>query len=71
PDLPFVAGQIIGNNQPRKDFNEMILALPDKVTNTFVVSSKGLAVFDGVHFDNRSQKKLGKRYAKALLKLLK
>ncbi|MDH5398458.1 MAG: sialate O-acetylesterase [Cyclobacteriaceae bacterium] len=69
--LPFVAGQIIGNNPGRAAFNGLILSLPEKVPHTAVVASKGLKVFDGVHFDNKSQKKLGKRYAKAFLKLVK
>ncbi len=70
PNLPFVAGQVIDNTPERKVFNQLILQLPQLVPNTAVVSSEGLAVLDGVHFDAESQIKLGERYASKMLDLL-
>jgi hypothetical protein len=65
--MPFVAGEVF------KDVpvNERMRGLPARVKNTAVVSARELKVFDGVHFDRASQLILGKRYAEALLKLLK
>ena len=65
-EMPFVAGEVF------KDVpvNERMRGLPGKVNRTAVVSAKTLTVFDGVHFDRRSQLILGRRYAEALLKML-
>ncbi len=67
PEMPFVAGEVF------KDVpvNERMRGLPLKVKRTAVVSAKTLKVFDGVHFDRQSQLILGRRYAEALLKMLK
>jgi hypothetical protein len=45
--------------------------LPARVKNTAVVSARELKVFDGVHFDRASQLILGKRYAEALLSMVR
>ncbi len=69
PELPFVAGQIIDNTPERRSFNQLILQLPELLPHTAVVSSEGMEVFDGVHFDQESQLMLGKRYAEKMLEL--
>ena len=65
--MPFVAGEVF------KDVpvNERMRGLPARVKNTAVVSARELKVFDGVHFDRASQLILGKRYAEALLSMVR
>ena len=70
-NLPFIAGQLSSDNPIRNSFNTMILKLPSKVKNTGVISSEGTKTIDGTHFDSDSQKLLGKRYAKEVIKLIK
>jgi hypothetical protein len=65
PDLPFVAGQV--NNL--KPINDQIAKLPETVPNTAFVSSEGLKAMDRWHFDAKSMKLLGERYADEMLKL--
>jgi hypothetical protein len=65
PELLFVAGEVYGD----KPVNGRMKKLPETLAGTAVVSADDLTVFDGVHFDNKSQKTLGSRYAKAWLKL--
>ena len=70
-DLPFVAGQLSEDKVERKQFNVMILELPQTIKNTGVVTTENTATFDGTHFDSESQRKLGKRYADEMQKLIK
>ncbi len=65
PDLPFVAGQV--NNVPL--INEQIAKLPATVDSTGFASSEGLKAMDRWHFDAKSMKRLGQRYAEEILKL--
>jgi len=65
PDLPFVAGQV--NNVPL--INDQIAQLPKAVKSTGYVSSEGLKCRDRWHFDSKSMRLLGKRYAEAMLKI--
>jgi hypothetical protein len=65
PDLPFVAGQI----NRVKLINDQIAALPAKVKNTGFASSEGLKAMDRWHFDSRSMRILGQKYAAALIKI--
>lgn len=67
PELPFVAGQVAGDSP----VNGLIAQLPGKAEHTAWVSAEGLTVFDGVHFDRDSQKLIGRRYADAVLGLVK
>lgn len=64
-DLPFVAGQV--KDVPK--INQQIAELPETVKHTAYVSSEGLTTSDRWHFDAKSMKELGKRYAEAMLKL--
>lgn len=64
--LPFVAGQV--NNVQL--INEQIAKLPALLSNTNYTSSEGLKAQDRWHFDTKSQLELGKRYAKAMSRLL-
>ena len=65
PNLPFVAGQIYGP----EPINEQIAALPETTPATGYASSEGLKVMDRWHFDAASMKRLGTRYAEAMLKV--
>ena len=70
PKLPFVAGQLSPltsgkDAEATRRFNEMLSGLPKKVAHTAVVESKGLT--GGLHFDARSTRLLGERYAEAML----
>lgn len=71
PNLPFVAGEI-GRFNKEDYINKIVNRLPNEVENTAVVSSEGLVdKGDHLHFDSPSARELGKRYAKAMNKLLK
>ena len=65
PKLPFIAGQIYGNGP----VNDVFRDLPQKIPHTGFATSKGLTVFDKVHFDRQSQQVLGARYADVYLRL--
>lgn len=69
--VPFVAGQLSEARPERKVFNQMIILLPGKVSKTGVATSEGTATIDSTHFDSRSQRLVGERYAAEMLKLIK
>jgi hypothetical protein len=66
PELPFIAGQIAKDSP----VNRQIAQLPERVERTGYASAEGLKVFDGVHFDRDSQRRLGERYAEAYLRVV-
>jgi hypothetical protein len=63
--LPFVAGQI----QKGPEINAQIAKLPETTHAAAFVSSEGLTVTDGTHFDTKSQLLLGERYAEQMIQL--
>ncbi|QDT14889.1 sialate O-acetylesterase [Alienimonas californiensis] len=65
PDLPFVAGQIVGEEA----INAEIARLPELVPHAAFASSEELTAFDRWHFDAPSMKRLGTRYAEAMLRV--
>jgi hypothetical protein len=78
PNLPFVAGQLgefLAQRGPDKSpfmtvVNEALTSLPEKVPHTACASSKGFQhKGDGVHFDAKSQREFGRRYAIEMLRL--
>lgn len=78
PDLPFVVGQIGEFLYTRKKqqtpfakmVNDALLKVPDNVPRTACVRAAGLThKGDEVHFDAKSQRELGKRYAAEMKKL--
>lgn len=71
PELPFIAGQLSNDKPHRSGFNEMILELPEKLNHVSVVTSENTSTMDGTHFDAASQRIIGERYAKKMIKLLK
>lgn len=74
-DVPFVAGQMgLFAERPWSDAKKIVDAahrgLPARVSRTAFVSAKGLShKGDKVHFDARSYRELGRRYAVAWLAL--
>ncbi len=68
PGLPFVAGQV----RKSEDWavNKQIAELPDNVPGTAYVNSDGLETTDNWHFDTKSMRIFGERYADAMAKLL-
>ncbi len=78
PQLPFVVGQIgeflYTRRQQQtpyaKTVNDALARIPMHVPRTACVSSAGLThVGDEVHFDGKSQRELGKRFAAEMQKL--
>ena len=65
PDLPFVAGQV----NDVKAINDQIAQLPEKVNASSYISSEGLTAMDRWHFDAKSVRIMGERYAEKMLKL--
>ena len=65
PNLPFVAGQI--NNA--QAINKQIAMLPQSLPKTGFVSSKGLTTLDRRHFDAKSMRLLGRRYADEMIRV--
>ncbi len=70
PDLPFIAGQLSEDKEARRNFNKMILTLPQEIEHVAVVSSENTSTIDKTHFDSASQRLIGKRYAEEMQKLL-
>jgi len=66
PDVPFIAGQV----NDVKLINDDVARLPFEVAHTAFVSSDGLTCLDRWHFDSKSMRLLGERYAAAMLREL-
>lgn len=74
PDsVPLLAGETVNADQGGvcASMNEIIGTLPTVISNTYVVSSKGLeAAPDKLHFTAAAYRELGRRYAETMLPLL-
>jgi hypothetical protein len=70
PDLPFIAGEVAEEKKNRAEFNIMLKETLGKVPNTAVVRATGLTTYDSTHFDTRSMRILGVRYADETKKML-
>jgi hypothetical protein len=81
PEIPFVVGElgeflIIRKKHPTvpraNDVNNALRDLPKHVSNTGFVSAHGLTdKGDELHFDSKSQRKFGRRYADVMWELQK
>ena len=78
PKLPFVAGQLgeflytrtNGNPQGAKIVNAAIARLPGEVVMTGSFTSEGLThKGDELHFDSASEREMGRRYAREMIRL--
>ena len=71
-DLPFIAGQVHYDPERKpntREINEQIVKLPNELPFTGFVSSENLTTLDNTHFDARSIKILGERYADKMLEV--
>ena len=81
PEVPFVVAQIGEFLYSRKDpsktpharmINAALANIPKRVSNTACVKSTGLThKGDEVHFDTKSEREMGRRFAAEMLKLQK
>lgn len=72
--LPLLVGELVSEEQGGAcaSMNPVILKLSETIPSAHVISSKGCeAVSDRLHFSAAGYRELGKRYALAMLKLLK
>lgn len=65
--IPFIAGTLLDSKSDYVD--DILLTLPQEITNTDVVHTTGLTAFDGTHFTSASQRLLGFRYAHLMARL--
>jgi hypothetical protein len=70
-EVPFVAGELLYTGCCGKWHNSLMPQLTREISNTRVVSANGLSGQDAAHFDLAGQRELGKRYAAAMLELMK
>lgn len=69
-EVPFLAGELLYSG-PCAGHNAQVARLPGLVPGAVVVSAAGLEGQDRFHFDLAGQRELGRRYARALIPLLK
>ncbi|MEP5339025.1 MAG: sialate O-acetylesterase [Algibacter sp.] len=69
PDLPFICGQLGLWNPEYKHIRNEISKIETTIPNAFLVSSDGLTNFDEHHFNSKSQRLLGTRYAAKYLEI--
>lgn len=75
-DVPFLVGGMSdpfqARNKHAKTVNAALSNLPKQVKHCAFVSAKGLTLkSDRIHFDTKSERELGQRYAKVMLEQLK
>lgn len=63
PNLPFIAGNLGQWKTDNLAIRKEIAKIPARIPNAYLVSTMGLTDFDNSHFDARSQRILGRRYA--------
>lgn len=68
PTVPFVAAELYRQGKCAAH-NALVAQLPSRIEHCAVVSAEGLSGEDDYHFDAASQRELGRRYAKAWLRL--
>lgn len=71
PRLPFICGQLGLWNPEYENIRNEISKIEATAPNAFLASSDGLTNFDEHHFDSKSQRLLGARYARKYLELKK
>lgn len=71
--IPLLAGEVLSEDQNGAcaSMNKIIRTLPKTIPNSYVVSSTGCeGIQDRLHFSAAGYRKLGKRYAATMLKLM-
>lgn len=69
PDLPFLAGELYYKGACA-GHNSIIRKIPDRISDSYVISAKGLNGIDSFHFDTEGQRELGRRYAVKMMEIL-
>ncbi|WP_228853383.1 glycoside hydrolase family 97 catalytic domain-containing protein [Aegicerativicinus sediminis] len=72
-EVPLLAGEVVGEDENGicASMNTIIATLPDVLPNSYVIPSDGCeSQSDIIHFTASGYRKLGKRYANKMLKLL-
>ena len=67
----FLAAELNKNKSENEIFKKMLAQLDNKVENAGSVKSFGTSTYDGTHYDNKSLRVLGVRFAEKLKNLLK
>lgn len=67
-DLPIIVGQLGLWNDDYSQIRNEIEKLPKLINRVWLVPSNHLTNFDGHHFDSKSQRIFGKRYARTYVK---
>lgn len=71
-DVPIVVGELFQGRTTNAPMNAVLMALPVSVSRCAGVSAEGLTdKGDQTHFDSRSLRELGRRYAEAFYRLEK
>ena len=72
-DVPLLVGEMVHADQSGRcaSHNEIIATLPETISNAHVISSAGCPTDDKLHFNPEGSREFGKRYATAMLSLLK
>lgn len=63
-DVPFIVSEV---PQIRPACVATLRTAPQHIENSYVISTEGLTIFDSIHFDVDSQRKLGLRMAETVL----
>jgi hypothetical protein len=70
PDLKIIVGEIGKWRESATKMNEVLKSLPNRLSNVQTASAEGLTdKGDNSHFDSRSQRILGERYAKRYIEM--
>jgi hypothetical protein len=67
-EVPFLAGQIPPGNY--SGHNVYVDQVPSKIPNSAVISAQGTAIHDVAHFDQKSARLMGERYAAKLIEMV-
>ncbi len=73
PNLPFIAGETGQWKPVHKKINKVIDTIPQNISNSAVVSSKGLSHIGSIsnpHFNESGQLIFGRRYAEKVLEMV-
>jgi hypothetical protein len=70
-EMIFIAAELKMNKPENEVFKKMLSRLNTEVPNAGSVISEGTSTYDGTHYDNKSLKILGKRFAQEFKELYK
>jgi hypothetical protein len=68
-EMIFIAGELNKNKPENEIFKKMLSRINTEVPNAGLVISEGTSTFDGTHYDNKSLKIIGKRFAQEFKEL--